>query len=501
MQVRREVFDKSKGAQTPGEYNQLFAPVYLAGASSGGGQAPAPTMAATPAPQPAVTMTVTAPKKTYGSLAVTAASAGTLYLDGAKLGELPAGATANLGNIETGSRKLELRYAEGAPESRTVTVTEGQSTSVSFSWKKAAAAAPAAPPPPAQSATGPTPTLARSYGSLGILAASAGRLYLDGALMGDVTAGTEARLQNVQAGSRCIELRYADGEKETRTFPILEDQETTICFNRRNEAIKAPAGIRDQGLGAIAKELVGKADFDVGMQYAVIIGIDRYKEWPSLRNAVSEARALRKVLIERYYIDAVFELYDAQASIANINRIFTETLPGAIRQQDSLFVFFSGRGQLDVTGNTGSWMASDGTNETPRNGGITKNRLADMASGLKAKRICIISDFSPSFSGDFIEAIPDAAPVTISSYKAYYSKALQLTARQSLSSGSFELDGGDFGRLLVDELRRSSYPLLDPMTLFANIRSRAKTTPLFSSLPGHEPGASFVLFLKTEAAP
>ena len=147
MQVRREVFDKSKGAQTPGAYDQLFAPVYLAGAFSGGGPSPAPTMAVTPAPQPAVTMTVTAPKKTYGSLAVTATSAGTLYLDGVKLGDLPAEATANLGNIETGSRKLELRYAEGAPESRTVTVTENQSASVSFSWKKAAPVTSAAQPP------------------------------------------------------------------------------------------------------------------------------------------------------------------------------------------------------------------------------------------------------------------------------------------------------------------------------------------------------------------
>jgi hypothetical protein len=42
MQVRREVYELSKGAQTPGEYNQLFAPVYLAGIKETGATPPSP---------------------------------------------------------------------------------------------------------------------------------------------------------------------------------------------------------------------------------------------------------------------------------------------------------------------------------------------------------------------------------------------------------------------------------------------------------------------------
>jgi formylglycine-generating enzyme required for sulfatase activity len=47
--VRREVYEKTGGAQTPGEYNQLFSSIYLAGSLSAR-QAPS---AVTPAPQPA----------------------------------------------------------------------------------------------------------------------------------------------------------------------------------------------------------------------------------------------------------------------------------------------------------------------------------------------------------------------------------------------------------------------------------------------------------------
>jgi len=74
--------------------------------------------------------------RAYGSLVVSAASAGALWLDGEKLCDVPAGASANLGNIEAGERNLEMRYADGEPETKTVTVTGGQSSTVSFTWQK-----------------------------------------------------------------------------------------------------------------------------------------------------------------------------------------------------------------------------------------------------------------------------------------------------------------------------------------------------------------------------
>jgi len=87
----------------------------------------------------------------------------------------------------------------------------------------------------------------------------------------------------------------------------------------------APAFAQDRGLQVAARELVGSPAFEVGKQYAVIIGIDRYKQWPALRNAVSDAKAIKKVLSERYYIDGFFELYDQDATAANIRRLFSTT--------------------------------------------------------------------------------------------------------------------------------------------------------------------------------
>src|SRR5208337_3293828 len=93
-EVRSEVYLKSKGAQTPGEYNQLFTPVFLAGS----GPVPGPAVTVVPV-QPSVTPTITV-SRSYGSLSITTVTAGTLYLDGKAMGDLPAGANAKLDSVE-----------------------------------------------------------------------------------------------------------------------------------------------------------------------------------------------------------------------------------------------------------------------------------------------------------------------------------------------------------------------------------------------------------------
>jgi hypothetical protein len=42
---------------------------------------------------------------------------------------------------------------------------------------------------------------------------------------------------------------------------------------------------QDRGLQVVAKTIAG-ADLQIGKQYAVLIGIDRYAEWASLRTPV-----------------------------------------------------------------------------------------------------------------------------------------------------------------------------------------------------------------------
>ena len=147
-EVRRETNQKQK----PAKYDNLTRAVYLAGTSavaasaSSAPMAPAPLVAVAPSAAPTLTVT-----RSYGSLVVSAATGGSLYLDGRAMGELPAGAEARLDNVEVGDRSIEIRYATGDKETKSALVQKGQSSSVSFSWKKAVPlqALPALPPLPA----------------------------------------------------------------------------------------------------------------------------------------------------------------------------------------------------------------------------------------------------------------------------------------------------------------------------------------------------------------
>ena len=129
------------GKQVPAVYNQFFDSAYLAGAQGAVAASPTPAVSA---PAVATTMTVT---RSYGSLVVSCATAGSLYLDGKSLGELPAGAEARLdNNVEVGERLVELRYAGGGKESKSVRVGKGSEMSVAFVWKPAEVKKPTAAP-------------------------------------------------------------------------------------------------------------------------------------------------------------------------------------------------------------------------------------------------------------------------------------------------------------------------------------------------------------------
>lgn len=254
---------------------------------------------------------------------------------------------------------------------------------------------------------------------------------------------------------------------------------------------------QDRGLTVIAQELTGKTEFDIGRQYAVIIGIDRYKEWPALKGAVAEGRAVRKALSERYYIDGFFELYNEEATASGIRALFYDKLPAVLGPKDSLLIFYAGHGSLDKY-DTGFWIASDGSKDyLSQNNWIANSQLRNMVGGLNVQRILVVAD--SCFSGDFVNLSRGDLPKID---KAYQARALQLVARQVLSAGSSETvpDDSEFGHQFVQLLERNDEPILDPIRMYDYIRRGVtKTLPLLGSLPGNQEGASYCLFLRTEA--
>jgi hypothetical protein len=251
-------------------------------------------------------------------------------------------------------------------------------------------------------------------------------------------------------------------------------------------------------LPAIAQALVGSPTFDVGKQYAVIIGIDRYTEWPSLKGAVAEAKKVRDVLAARYYIDEFVELYDTDATAENIRKLFGD-LSKRVGIKDSVLIFYAGHGYLDEA-NTGFWIASDGTTNTDKQDGwIQNSQLRNYIVKLAAQRVLVLND--ACFSGDFVNTSRGLQVVSTKD-PSFLAEALKYKARQVLSAGGSEEvpDDSEFGAALVDVLTRNTDPYIAPDTMYDNIRRSmsGKTEPLLGTITGHQRGASFVLFLRQE---
>jgi hypothetical protein len=81
----------------------------------------------------------------------------------------------------------------------------------------------------------------------------------------------------------------------------------------------------------------------VGRDVIATIGIDRYRHWPALTRAVSDARGARAVFHGAGFEDAAEPLYDEQATGAAILALVTDGLM-SLNEDDRLVVFYAGHG-------------------------------------------------------------------------------------------------------------------------------------------------------------
>jgi formylglycine-generating enzyme required for sulfatase activity len=127
--VGAEVSKATGNTQNPWISSKFYGTYYLAGVAVAGG---------TVAPEPAELgkKPVLTVQKSYGSMTIEARTAGTLYVNGASVGEVAVGSTARVDDVEVGQARLEMRYPGGQTETRTAEVKKGAVTAISFNYVK-----------------------------------------------------------------------------------------------------------------------------------------------------------------------------------------------------------------------------------------------------------------------------------------------------------------------------------------------------------------------------
>lgn len=104
-----------------------------------------------------------------------------------------------------------------------------------------------------------------------------------------------------------------------------------------------------------------KKNYSEGQSFLFVVGIDKYQQFPTLYNAVKDAKDVIRILTTYFQFDPdnVISLFDEKATSDNIFKEL-RTLSNRLKEDDNLIIYFSGHGEYDNKLEEGSWIPYDG---------------------------------------------------------------------------------------------------------------------------------------------
>jgi hypothetical protein len=237
-------------------------------------------------------------------------------------------------------------------------------------------------------------------------------------------------------------------------------------------------------------------DFDPASakNYLLVIGIDNYKFWTPLSNAVNDATEVKNVLTNKYtFVDTeVITLFNEQATRQNIYASFRE-LAGKMQGNDNLVIYYSGHGYYDAAMNEGYWVPVDAPGKSE--GDYFANAyMLNLLKRINAKHIFLVAD--ACFSGSlFAEA-----------HRGFYENVEQYKSRWGLTSGRLEFvsDGqaganSPFARAFLSYLKDNKQDKFSVTQLIQHVKvevaNATNQTPIGNPINsiGHE-GGEFIFY-------
>lgn len=258
--------------------------------------------------------------------------------------------------------------------------------------------------------------------------------------------------------------------------------------------------ISNVSYAGIKRQIVAekKEEVKIDKQWAVFIGVSKYKEWQALKNPVKDVKETADILEKKYYFDEVIELYDENASAENILKTFSR-IKNEANVNDSVFIYYAGHGGYSEVTNTGYWIPVDaGTDKIKRQNWISVSEIKSFFLNLKARHLFLVVD--ACYGNEFIES-SRGKPEDIDN--EFLRKGYQRISRQVLVSGVEDsvTDNSDFAMQLKAELNANTKQFLDPVSLYESIKPGVKkSTPMVGNIDGtgYQKDSSYVMFLRTK---
>jgi hypothetical protein len=292
-----------------------------------------------------------------------------------------------------------------------------------------------------------------------------------------------------------VKLRPQGGDRDVagNLLPHME----LIAFTKANDAAQAHIGkslaVPQSITGeAIVKEGAGASTNDLGTYYALLVGINDYRDLPKLKSAIHDINTIGEIL-NNYYGFKVEILRDSTRSdiISALNR-YRKTLG----EKDNLLIYYAGHGILDERADEGYWLPVDAELGVETNW-IANSFMTASIRAIAAKHIMIVAD--SCYAGKLTRGV-----TIVEKTPDYFLRLASKRARTVLSSGGLEpvLDSGGkdkhsvFASAFISALQENK-EVIDGTQLFSSIRRpimlESNQTPEYSDIrhAGHD-GGDFV---------
>lgn len=135
--------------------------------------------------------------------------------------------------------------------------------------------------------------------------------------------------------------------------------------------------------------------------FLLLLAVNDYKEWPDLKNPMSDIAAVKNVLLEKYNFDSYFtyELYENDFTHQNLRNELIK-IKNEISPIDNLVIYYAGHGSYDPEFDLGAWIPYDASASSDVTY-IQNSSLLKYLDGINSKHILLLID--ACFSGSLFQ--------------------------------------------------------------------------------------------------
>lgn len=254
---------------------------------------------------------------------------------------------------------------------------------------------------------------------------------------------------------------------------------------------------------AVAKVKPEQVSSSLGHFHALIIGNNKYTQYPQLSTAVNDAKKVAEVLNNKYSFKTT--------TLINANRFMIlaalNRLSKKLSEKDNLLIYYAGHGELSSNKSSGFWLPVDAARNNKRKW-IPNSAISDVISAMPVKRVLVVADscYSGSLTSSSVARLNDTLPE--SERLTWLRAVAKSKARLALTSGGLkpvsDVGGGNhslFANALLNVLDNND-DILEGQRLYRllfaqvsltaenlNIEQEPQYAPIRHS--GHESGEFF----------